>query len=102
MFKTIDVGMRSIYTAVCAVLFALGLMANTQSAAIVSQSTYTSITQSLAVVFLLMSSAYLFKHIHLHTKGRKKSLFKAVGLSFLSLLLVAWTDVFTIFTSASI
>lgn len=102
MFITIDVGVRSIYTAICAVLFALGFMANTQSAAIVSQSTYNGITQAIAIIFLLMSCAYLFKHIHLHTKGQKKSFFKAVGLSCWSLLLVAWTDAFTVFTSASI
>ena len=47
MFKTIDVGMRSAYTAIFAVLFALGFMANSQSAAIVSQSTYTDVTLSL-------------------------------------------------------
>tara|TARA_R110001583_G_scaffold162327_8_gene314517 strand:- start:3664 stop:3972 length:309 start_codon:yes stop_codon:yes gene_type:complete len=101
MFKTIDVGARSVYTAVSVVLFALGFMANTQSATIVSPTIYSGFTQGIAVVFLLMSSAYLFKHIHLHTKGKKASLFKAVSLPFLSLLLIAWTDVFTVFTSAS-
>jgi len=101
MNKHMDIGVRSLYSAVCVILFGLGFMANTQSAAsFITEANYTSMIQATSIIFISLSGLYIFKHLHLYSLGSAKSWLKTLGLSTLVLFLIAWTDVLTVFTAS--
>lgn len=102
MNKHINAGVRSLYASVCVILFCLGFMANTQTAAFISPSDYTAITQTTALIFVGVSGLYLFKYLYTYNIGLSKSWFKATGVSCLMLFLVAWTDVLSVFTTSTV
>jgi len=99
--KHINICVKSLYSTVCVILFCLGFMANTQSAAFITHADYTSMIQATSIIFISLSALYLFKHLHLYTLGSSVSRLKSIGLSVMLLFLVAWTDVLTVFTATT-